>query len=112
MLGTWALYFAITLALEVPLAAALAPADRRGRVALAAALASLTTHPPFTALLFALRPGLAAIVALEVGIAGVEAVALRTAVPLSWTRALSTSALMNAASALSSPLWWWLFRGS
>ncbi|MEZ6183666.1 MAG: hypothetical protein R3F62_01495 [Planctomycetota bacterium] len=110
MLGTWALYFAITLLVEVPLAAGLAPSGRRLRTALAAALASLTTHPPFTALLFEVRPGWGAIVALEVAIAGVEGVALRYAVPLSWRRALAISAVMNAASALSSPLWWWLLR--
>ena len=109
MLGTWALYFAITLLIEVPLAAGLAPSGRRLRTAQAAALASLTTHPLLTAALFTYAPPLGVVVLLEVAIALLEGAALRFAVPLTWGRALTVSGVMNAASALSSPLWWWVF---
>lgn len=111
MLQTWALYFAITLAIELPLAALLAPRDLRGRTVLAAALASLMTHPLLTATLLAYGPPMWVVVLLEVLIAGTEGLALKVAVPLTWGRALVVSGVMNAVSALSSPLWWWLFGG-
>ncbi|MCA8920918.1 MAG: hypothetical protein KDD82_03850 [Planctomycetes bacterium] len=109
MLGVWVKYFALTLAIELPIAAALAPASDRGRAVLAAALASLTTHPLLTAALFTYAPPLGVVVLLEVAIALLEGAALRFAVPLTWGRALTVSGVMNAASALSSPLWWWVF---
>lgn len=92
---TYVLTLASTLALELPIAAALAPPGARRRVVAAAAWTNLLSHPFAT--LAVTRAGWP-LLPVEVGVVAVEWLAYRVAVPLSWRRALAVSALCNAVT--------------
>jgi hypothetical protein len=93
--GAWGLAFALTLLVEVPLAALLAATRPRRRAAVDAALLNLVTHPLAYA---AVRRGLAPFAAVELLVAGAESVGYRIVTRLSWPRALAVSLVCNLAS--------------
>jgi hypothetical protein len=90
------LALAATLAVELPIAAALAPTRRRGATVLAALFANLASHSLATVLLWTVLPDW---VLVEIGVVAFEAVVLRGTVGMSWGRACALSSIANAASA-------------
>lgn len=92
----WVSAFALTAAIELPLATLCAPAGVRRRTALDSLFANLTTHPLAWYLYGA---GLVPWVPLEVGVAAAEALVYRAVTRLPWRRALAASALANGVTA-------------
>ncbi len=90
------LALAATLAVELPIVAALAPSRRRGATVLAALFANLASHSLATALLWTVLPNW---VVVELGVAAFEAAVLRATAGLSWGRACALSLCANTASA-------------
>jgi len=87
---------ALTLAVELPLAAALAGSERRGDVTRACLALNLLTHPIAAGLAW-----LAGVdwLTLELGVLAVEALGCRAVTRLRWPRAVLVSVAANAASA-------------
>ena len=86
----------LTLAVEAPVAAALAARGRRTRTAGMSVLLNLVTHP---AAWLVAPNGLAAWAALELAVTAAEALGYRWFARLGWRRALIVSAACNAATA-------------
>lgn len=97
---------ALTLAVELPVAAAFLWRRREGRIVdlprllAVVALASLLTHPFAWRAALALSPGAYAVgaVLIEVAVVAVEGALLRVLLPVGWRTALAAALLANAAS--------------
>lgn len=97
----WVLSFALTLAVELPVAAAVLRKHPRARTLGAMAAASAVTHPLFWfAWPHLFRSDWAYVGTGELGIIAVEAAILKHALGLSWRSAVAVSAFANAASYL------------
>ncbi len=97
----WLPSFVLTLAIELPLAAALMRRDHPWKPALAAGLGTAMTHP----LLWFVWPRVVSdywlyIVTGEAGVVLLETVVYRTLIGIGWRRAFGVAALVNAASYL------------
>jgi hypothetical protein len=100
---SWAGAFLLTLAIEVPLALACLRGWPRGRVVLAAALATGLSHPLLWFVLARALPGpfLVRVLAGETAVIALEALVYLAALrPLRPGHALAVSATLNAASYL------------
>jgi hypothetical protein len=89
----------LTIVLEVAIVLLLAPADRRRRAALVAAVANLVTHPIALAAVATLSGGWAAWGAVEAAVTLVELLAYRAFGRLTWSRAALCAVVANAATA-------------
>jgi hypothetical protein len=87
---------ALTLAVEAPLALALAGSTRRGEVTRACLALNLVTHPVATGLAWLAG---ADWLALELGVLAVEALGYRAVTRLTWPRAALVSVAANVSSA-------------
>jgi hypothetical protein len=94
---SWPVACALTVALELPLAAGLAPAGRRRRVAGDALLLNLLTHPLAWGAVLGLGWPL---LPVEVGVTAAEAVGYRAVSGLGWGRAGLISLLCNGLTTL------------
>ncbi len=94
---SWPAACAATVALELPLAAALAPAARRRRVVVDALLLNLLTHPLAWGAVLGLGWPL---LPVEVGVTAVEAVGYRAVSGVGWGRAVLISTLCNGLTTL------------
>ena len=97
----WAISFAVTLGIELPVAVVSLRDEPRLRVLGVTALCSLLTHPAFWFLFSELFTNYwAYIVTGEMGILVVEALVLWSLLRVDLRTAVATSAFMNAASYL------------
>jgi len=98
---TWAEAFALTLAIEVPLALVVLRGPR-ARVAVVAALATAITHPLLCFVLLPALPGpwVARVIPGEVVVIAIEAVVYALGLGLKRGHALAASAFLNGASYL------------
>ncbi len=97
ILTHWPAACALTVALELPLASALAPVGQRRRVALDGLLLNLFTHP----LAWGAVVGLGwPLLPVEVGVTAAEAVGYRAVSGLGWGRASLVSVLCNGLTTL------------
>lgn len=92
----WPVAFALTAAIELPLAVLCAPVGARRRIAVDSLLANLTTHPLAW---FLHGHGLVGWWAVELGVAVTEAVVYRAVTRVSWPRAVVASGLANGVTA-------------
>ena len=92
----WLTAFALTVAIELPIIAALAPRDRRRRALGDAFAANLLTHP---AAWFLVRSLAAPWSVTELGVAVVEALVYRAVTRMSWARAAIASGCANGVTA-------------
>jgi hypothetical protein len=102
--GAYALALALTLAVEVPLAALLAATRLRRRAPVDAALLNLVTHP---LAYLAIQRWAVPFAAVELAVAGAEALGYHMVTRLGWRRRLAVSLVCNIASGALSwlPLW-------
>jgi len=103
--ATYALALAVTLAVELPIVAAMARSAAR-RVVVDAALLNLVTHP-LAALAFAAWGDPASILGpaflgIEAAVVAAEAVGFRSLTGMSWPRAWAVSLAANLPTALLS----------
>ena len=95
---SWPVACALTVALELPLAAALAPPGLRRKVALDGLFLNLLTHPLAWGAVLGLGWPL---LAVEVGVTAAEAVGYRAVSGLGWGRAGLVSLLCNGLTTLA-----------
>ncbi len=95
----WLACFVLTVAIELPIALALAPRAFRRHIALDALLANLLTHP---AAWFLVGEGLLDWGVTEGAIAFIEGLVYAAVTRLSWSRATGIALAANAVSAASS----------
>jgi hypothetical protein len=101
---SWSGAFLLTLAIELPLALLCLRAHPRGRVIVAAAVATGASHPLLWFVLLPALPGsfLAGVIAGELAVIALEAlVYLAMLRPIRAGHALAVSATLNAASYLA-----------
>lgn len=91
----------LTLAVELPLAVAVAPRDERWHVGRVALLLNLFTHP---LAFLAYRERLASFEAVELAVLAAETVGYRVACFAGWRRALGVALLTNGTTAALSIL--------
>ncbi len=87
---------ALTLAIELPLAALLAPRARRGEVLFTLLFANLVTHPIASS---SVGAAWGSWLAVELAVCASEALALRVVANLPWPRAIGIALAANATSA-------------
>ncbi len=92
----WALAFALTCVIELPIVIAWARGRRRHRVAIDAFAANLFTHPAAWYLVRSLgTPWLA----VEIGVTAVESLVYRRVSGFDWWRAIAASGCANGVTA-------------
>lgn len=92
----WLAYFALTVAVEVPIAVALAPRSMRRRMALDAFLVNLASHPAAWLLL---ARGLLDWWSTETLVALAECFAYRAVTGVAWPRAAGIALAANGVTA-------------
>lgn len=93
----WPAALALTVAVEVPLAVALAPADRRRRIALDGALLNLLTHPIAW---WAVHGDHAPLLPVELAVTAVEGLGYWRVTKLGGARAAAVTCACNALTTL------------
>lgn len=93
----------LTVAVEAPLAAALAPRGRRAHLLATALCLNLVTHPLATLAVCELTGGF---LLVELAVVAAEAVGYRAVGRLTPLRAAALALVANAVTALCAVLWW------